>query len=166
MSGEEEMWGRKGELGSLGGDDGVDSNFSSVGGTHDDSPRGDAFSSLFIYSFLQLQTLVRLIGLFFFFCFCDIAFYCVPRTRLSLFAQPTMSDQRLLGISASSDDAHHSSTPTPTSPLVNAATRTVAIIKTHAVDHRFEIEHRITEAKFEVRLSSSTTPFPRKSILL
>jgi nucleoside diphosphate kinase len=61
-----------------------------------------------------------------------------------------MSDQRLLGISASSDDAHHSSTPTPTSPLVNAATRTVAIIKPHAVDHRFEIEHRITEAKFEI----------------
>ncbi|KAF8500911.1 hypothetical protein F5888DRAFT_1793300 [Russula emetica] len=48
------------------------------------------------------------------------------------------------------DDAHHSSTPTPTSPFVNAATRTVAIIKPHAVDHRFEIEHRITEAKFEI----------------
>ena len=31
------------------------------------------------------------------------------------------------------------------------ATRTVAIIKPHALDHRFEIEHRITEAKFEVR---------------
>ena len=30
-------------------------------------------------------------------------------------------------------------------------TRTVAIIKPHALDHRFEIEHRITEAKFEVR---------------
>ena len=68
-----------------------------------------------------------------------------------------MSDQRLLGISASHDDAlHNSSTPTtPTSPLVSA-TRTVAIIKPHAVDHRFEIEHRITEAKFEVRLPSST----------
>ena len=70
-----------------------------------------------------------------------------------------MSDQRLLGISANSDDAalNHSSTPTPTSPLVSAITRTVAIIKPHAVDHRFEIEHRITEAKFEVRLSSPTT---------
>lgn len=33
----------------------------------------------------------------------------------------------------------------------NIATRTVAIIKPHALDHRFEIEHRITEAKFEVR---------------
>jgi hypothetical protein len=50
-----------------------------------------------------------------------------------------MSDQRLL----SSDNAHHSSTPTPTSPLINAATRTVAIIKPHAADHRFKIEHRI-----------------------
>ncbi|KAF8272024.1 nucleoside diphosphate kinase [Lactarius quietus] len=29
-------------------------------------------------------------------------------------------------------------------------TRTVAIIKPHALDHRFEIEHRITEAKFEI----------------
>jgi hypothetical protein len=29
-------------------------------------------------------------------------------------------------------------------------TRTVAIIKPHALDHRFEVEHRITEAKFEV----------------
>lgn len=77
-----------------------------------------------------------------------------------------MSDQRLLGISASSDDAYHSSTPTPTSPLVNAVTRTVVIIKPHAVDHRFEIEHRITEAKFEVRHSSSTTLRSRKSILL
>ena len=76
-----------------------------------------------------------------------------------------MSDQRLLGISTTNDDAYHSSTPTPTSPLVNVATRTVAIIKPHAVDHRFEIEHRITEAKFEVRLSSSTTPFRPKSIL-
>ena len=36
--------------------------------------------------------------------------------------------------------------------LVDAnPTRTVAIIKPHALDHRFEIEHRITEAKFEVR---------------
>ena len=38
------------------------------------------------------------------------------------------------------------------------ATRTVAIIKPHALDHRFEIEHRITEAKFEVR-----QPRPRGS---
>ena len=72
-----------------------------------------------------------------------------------------MSDQRLL--STADDDAlNKSSTPTPTSPLV-ISTRTVAIIKPHAVDHRFEIEHRITEGKFEVRLSSSTTP-SRKSI--
>ena len=29
-------------------------------------------------------------------------------------------------------------------------TRTVAIIKNHALDHRFDIEQRIHEAKFEV----------------
>jgi len=63
-----------------------------------------------------------------------------------------MSDPRFLGISTndtSQHDSHNSSTPTPTSPSV-APTRTVAIIKPHAIDHRFEIEHRISEAKFEV----------------
>jgi hypothetical protein len=30
-------------------------------------------------------------------------------------------------------------------------TRTVAIIKPHALQHRFDIEHRIQEAGFEVR---------------
>ncbi|KAI0250733.1 hypothetical protein BJV78DRAFT_1216474 [Lactifluus subvellereus] len=66
-----------------------------------------------------------------------------------------MSDQNLLSTSIviSHDDDYSpildSSTPTPASPLVNS-TRTVAIIKPHALDHRFEIEHRITEAKFEV----------------
>ena len=34
-----------------------------------------------------------------------------------------------------------------------ATTRTVAIIKNHALNHRFDIEHRISEAGFEVRLS-------------
>jgi hypothetical protein len=64
----------------------------------------------------------------------------------------------LLGISATNDDAvHNSPTPTPNSPLVSS-TRTVAIIKPHAVDHRFEIEHRITEAKFEVRRLSPSQP--------
>jgi hypothetical protein len=64
-----------------------------------------------------------------------------------------MSDPSLLGISSTNKDSiHNSPTPTLTSPLVSSqATRTVAIIKPHAVDHRFEIEHRITEAKFEVR---------------
>jgi hypothetical protein len=42
-------------------------------------------------------------------------------------------------------------------------TRTVAIIKPHALDHRFEIEHRITEAKFEVR---QTRPADRIAIKL
>lgn len=35
----------------------------------------------------------------------------------------------------------------------SAVTRTVAIIKTHALNHRFEIERRIEEASFEVRVS-------------
>lgn len=39
-------------------------------------------------------------------------------------------------------------TPIPTSP--SSTTRTVAIIKTHALDHRFDIEQRISEAGFEV----------------
>ena len=34
-------------------------------------------------------------------------------------------------------------------------TRTVAIIKTHALPHRFDIEHRILEASFEVGLLSN-----------
>ncbi|KZV65301.1 hypothetical protein PENSPDRAFT_690007 [Peniophora sp. CONT] len=37
----------------------------------------------------------------------------------------------------------------PSSPRV-APTRTVAIIKPHALEHRFDIEHRITEASFEI----------------
>ncbi|KAI9450042.1 hypothetical protein F5148DRAFT_1379175 [Russula earlei] len=63
-----------------------------------------------------------------------------------------MSDQSFLGVSTTTTDASHDHGPTtpstPTSPLMKP-TRTVAIIKPHAVDHRFEIEHRITEAKFE-----------------
>ncbi|KAI0917256.1 hypothetical protein AcW2_007438 [Taiwanofungus camphoratus] len=39
-------------------------------------------------------------------------------------------------------------TPIPTSP--SSTTRTVAIIKTHALDHRFDIEQRISEAGFEI----------------
>ncbi|KAH9049841.1 hypothetical protein EDB84DRAFT_1585306 [Lactarius hengduanensis] len=35
-------------------------------------------------------------------------------------------------------------------PVDASSSRTVAIIKPHALDHRFEIEHRITEAKFEI----------------
>ncbi|KAI9509208.1 hypothetical protein F5148DRAFT_978626 [Russula earlei] len=64
-----------------------------------------------------------------------------------------MSDQSFLGVSTTTTDASHDHGPTtpstPTSPLMKP-TRTVAIIKPHAVDHRFEIEHRITEAKFEI----------------
>lgn len=36
-------------------------------------------------------------------------------------------------------------------------TRTVAIIKNHALQHRFDIEPRIQEASFEVRLGSCRT---------
>jgi hypothetical protein len=37
----------------------------------------------------------------------------------------------------------------PTNP--SSTTRTVAIIKHHALNHRFDIERRIQEASFEVR---------------
>lgn len=39
-----------------------------------------------------------------------------------------------------------------TSLGTTAVTRTVGIIKTHALNHRFEIERRIQEASFEVRV--------------
>ncbi|KAH9980204.1 hypothetical protein BGW80DRAFT_1454717 [Lactifluus volemus] len=63
-----------------------------------------------------------------------------------------MSDPNLLTGSIVTDSRSpllNSSTPIPGSPLVSS-TRTVAIIKPHALDHRFEIEHKITEAKFEI----------------
>jgi hypothetical protein len=37
-------------------------------------------------------------------------------------------------------------------------TRTLAIIKTHALAHRFDIERRIQEASFEVRQKISISP--------
>jgi hypothetical protein len=48
------------------------------------------------------------------------------------------------------DDSRSSVTPPQDSPLPYVVTRTVAIIKTHALSHRFEIERRIQEAHFEV----------------
>jgi hypothetical protein len=47
---------------------------------------------------------------------------------------------------------------TESSPTTPSTTRTVAIIKTHALKHRFDIEPRILEASFEVKvfLSSCT----------
>jgi len=47
------------------------------------------------------------------------------------------------------DDPKGGSTPGP--QLSSFPTRTVAIIKTHALVHRFDIERRIQEASFEVR---------------
>lgn len=48
-----------------------------------------------------------------------------------------------------------SSTPGPRqSSSTYPITRTVAIIKTHALGHRFDIEPRIQEASFEVRSHS------------
>lgn len=49
-----------------------------------------------------------------------------------------------------------SSSPTPEveyeeAAPANTSTRTVAIIKNHALQHRFDIEPRILEANFEVR---------------
>jgi hypothetical protein len=46
------------------------------------------------------------------------------------------------------EGAPESSAPQPAA--VTATTRTVAIIKTHALKHRFDIEPRILEAGFEV----------------
>ncbi|KAI0269913.1 hypothetical protein BC834DRAFT_922713 [Gloeopeniophorella convolvens] len=66
-----------------------------------------------------------------------------------------MSDSRGAGNSpvAIHDDALSptvvSANSAPASPPFKS-TRTVAIIKPHALDHRFDIEHRITEAKFEI----------------
>jgi len=48
--------------------------------------------------------------------------------------------------SAPYDDVANAVTPIPLASL----TRTVAIIKTHALPHRFDIEHRILEASFEI----------------
>ena len=42
-----------------------------------------------------------------------------------------------------------------TSSLTTPVTRTLAIIKTHALAHRFDIERRIQEASFEVRQKTS-----------
>jgi hypothetical protein len=48
--------------------------------------------------------------------------------------------------------AHPPALLSRTSLGTSAVTRTVAIIKTHALNRRFEIERRIQEASFEVRL--------------
>ncbi|KAJ7784554.1 hypothetical protein B0H16DRAFT_1356652 [Mycena metata] len=40
--------------------------------------------------------------------------------------------------------------PDSTQPPANSSTRTVAIIKNHALNHRFDIERRIQEASFEI----------------
>ncbi|PCH40062.1 hypothetical protein WOLCODRAFT_88437 [Wolfiporia cocos MD-104 SS10] len=40
--------------------------------------------------------------------------------------------------------------PVLLSPPTSSLTRTVAIIKSHALNHRFDIEHRISEAGFEI----------------
>jgi hypothetical protein len=48
--------------------------------------------------------------------------------------------------------AHSEQDPSsPADDTPHAITRTVAIIKTHALDHRLDIEPRIYEAGFEVR---------------
>ncbi|KAJ7675820.1 hypothetical protein DFH06DRAFT_1435342 [Mycena polygramma] len=44
--------------------------------------------------------------------------------------------------------------PDSSQPSTNSVTRTVAIIKNHALGHRFDIERRIQEASFEVPRSS------------
>lgn len=53
---------------------------------------------------------------------------------------------------------------TVTSPRAELPTRTVAIIKHHALDHRLDIEPRISEAGFEAR--SPSISLPRRLILI
>lgn len=50
--------------------------------------------------------------------------------------------------------------PEPLSPLTAAVSRTVAIIKNHALHHRFDIERRIQEASFEVEYLHSLLNYP------
>lgn len=45
--------------------------------------------------------------------------------------------------------------PLNNSTSLTPITRTLAIIKTHALAHRFDIERRIQEASFEVRRKAS-----------
>ncbi|KAI0295072.1 hypothetical protein B0F90DRAFT_1940091 [Multifurca ochricompacta] len=66
-----------------------------------------------------------------------------------------LSDQHgNVSVASHHHDALDSSSTTPTltpTPIpASPSTRTVAIIKPHALKHRFEIEQRITEAKFEI----------------
>jgi hypothetical protein len=57
---------------------------------------------------------------------------------------PPLSPNALYDVDHTPDPAPHDSSPLFT------LTRTVAIIKTHALKHRFDIERRIQEANFEV----------------
>lgn len=57
-------------------------------------------------------------------------------------------------LAASATPLPHSLTSSPSARV----TRTVAIIKPHALPHRFDIEHRISEAGFEVRCHASPQP--------
>jgi hypothetical protein len=52
---------------------------------------------------------------------------------------------------AQADHAAINSSPLP-------RTRTVAIVKNHALHHRLDIEPRISEAGFEVRETPASTP--------
>ena len=58
------------------------------------------------------------------------------------------------GEEVEAESRYDNATPEPLQTLTSSLTpitRTVAIIKTHALPHRFDIERRIQEATFEVR---------------
>ncbi|KAH9947582.1 hypothetical protein B0H21DRAFT_737890 [Amylocystis lapponica] len=57
-----------------------------------------------------------------------------------------------LGSPTSSPSSPHNASPKehPSTPLAEKTTRTVAIIKPHALNNRFDIEQRISEAGFEI----------------
>ncbi len=57
------------------------------------------------------------------------------------------------GLDQNYEQETHAVSRSRTSTGATAMTRTVAIIKTHALNHRFEIERRIQEASFEVSAS-------------
>lgn len=61
----------------------------------------------------------------------------------------------LLSPDALYDDEPNAASPPsgPTTPSSSYPTRTLVIIKTHALAHRFDIEPRIQAAGFEVRVS-------------
>lgn len=87
-----------------------------------------------------------------FFSFLTLLVLC---NTFSPMSTPPPTDTVLTDAPYYDDEQHQQhvlSTPAPNTPAASFPTRTVAIIKTHALAHRFDIEPRIQEARFEVRV--------------